>query len=110
MTQIATTILNQLSPQGTRGLRLMLGAELFIAGPNSVSFRFKGSRKMDHARIVLNGTDTYDLTLARVHGTKVTTVAEHTGVYAGDLQEIFETATGLRTSLPWITVEQAAKT
>lgn len=108
MSQVATTILNQLSPQGARGLRLMLGVDLFITSPNTVSFRFKGSRKMNHAHILLNGSDTYDLTLSQVRGTDVVTVEEHTDVYAEDLRDIFEQATGLSTALPRITAEHSA--
>ena len=88
----------------------MLRAELFIASPNAVSFRFKGSRKMNGARIVLNGSDTYDLTLTRIRGTNINTIEEHHNVYAEDLQEIFEQATGLRTALPRITVDTPAQT
>ena len=87
----------------------MLGTDIFIASPNAVSFRFKGSRTVNHARIVLNGSDTYDLTLSRIRGTKGTTVSEHKDIHCEDLQEVFESATGLQTSLPRITVEQEAE-
>ena len=107
MTQVPT-ILEQLSPQGSRGLRLMLGTDLFIAHPNGVTFKFKGNRKINHARIVLNGRDTYDLTLSRIRGRDVTTVSEHNDVYAEDLQSVFEDATGLRTGIPRFTSATAA--
>ena len=53
MNHTARTILEQLSPQGARGLRLMLSAGPFLTTRNPVSFRFKGSRTLNHAEIVL---------------------------------------------------------
>ena len=65
MNDIAATILAQLSPQGARGLKIMLGAAILADTPNSVTLRFKGSRTLNHAEISLNGRDTYDMTLGR---------------------------------------------
>ena len=105
MSEVANTILHQLSPQGPRGLKLMLGVDVFIAGPNSVSFRFKGSRKVNCLRIVLTASDTYDLTFTKARGSQLTNVSEHKDIYAEDLRNLFETTTGLQTAVPRITVD-----
>ena len=102
MNQTASTILAQLSPQGHRGLKTMLGAGPFLATPNSVKFRFKGSRSLNLAEIQLNGEDTYDITLGRIKGSDYTEVSRHTGIYAEDLRRTFEDETGLTTAIPRI--------
>ena len=111
MNETATTILQHLSPQGAGGLRIMLSAGPFIAGPNSVQFRFKGSRTINHAQVVLNGRDTYDLTLRRIGGkNQVTAVSQHQDLYAEDLRSTFEQETGLTTVVPRITVAPVRRT
>ena len=103
MNETAETILNQLSPHGRRGLRIMLGAGPFAATHNSVKFRFKGSKTVNHAEIFLNGSDTYDLILGRVGGDPpFTVVSRHTDLYAEDLRSTFEEATNLTTAIPRI--------
>ena len=103
MNETAQTILSQLSPQGVRGLRIMLGAGPFAAAPNSVSFRFKGSKVLNHAEIRLNGSDTCDMTPGRVGDEAgYTQVSQHTGLYNEDLRQAFEHAIGLATAIPWV--------
>ena len=104
MNDTAATILAQLSPQGARGLKTMLGAA-FLGNPppNAVTLRFKGSRTLNHAEIRLNGRDTYDMTLGRAAlDGKYTRVSHHHGIYAEDLRSAFEQATGLSTAIPRI--------
>lgn len=73
-----------------------------------LAFKFKGSRKYNYFRVVLAADDTYSVAIARIssmnHLEKTGEpfmkgyVVEH-GVYAEDLQELFEATTGLYTSL-----------
>ena len=109
MNDTAATILAQLSPQGSRGLKIMLGATLPGDTPNSVTLRFKGSRTLNHAEISLNGRDTYDMTLGRTGPDgpdgpdgKYSKVSHHPDLYAEDLRPAFERATGLTTAIPRI--------
>ena len=103
MNDTAAIILAQLSPHGQRGLRTMLGAGPFLSTQSSVRFRFRGSTKVNHAEIHLNGSDTYDLVIGRVGGDPpFTVVSEHKDIYAEDLRRIFEEATGLTTAIPRI--------
>ena len=69
MNDTAAAILAQLSPQGARGLKIMLGAAILGNTSNSVTLRFKGSRTLNHVEISLNGRDTYDMTLGRTSPT-----------------------------------------
>ena len=101
MNDTAATILLHLSPQGQQGLHFMLGAGPFVTSPNSVSFRFKGSRKVNHAEIVLNGSDTYDLILSRVGGDNESTpVIQVLDLYDHALRPAFEQETVLITAIP----------
>ena len=103
MNDTAATILAQLSPQGSRGLKIMLGAAILADTPNSVTLRFKGSRTLNHAEISLNGRDTYDMTLGRTGPDgKYSKVSHHPDLYAEDLRPAFERATGLTTAIPRI--------
>ena len=43
----------------------MLGARNISHTPKGVTFMFSGSRKFNGAKIDLNGSDTYDLTLGK---------------------------------------------
>ena len=103
MNDTAATILSQLSPQGARGLKTMLGAAFLGDTPNSVTLRFKGSRTLNHVEIRLNGRDTYDMTLGRAAlDGKYSRVSHHPDLYAEDLRPAFEQATGLSTAIPRI--------
>jgi len=105
--QVAQTILNQLGGQGR--LRIMTGAKNFAAyspasesphgkGCGGVSFRFpkpKHAGSPNHCKIILNSMDTYDVEFGAVRGTSYKVTKELSGVYADQLVEIFESATGL---------------
>ena len=99
---IANTILRQLSPQGLRGLRLMLGADRFAVQESGVSFRFKGARECNHVQVELTPADNYRLTLRRIRGTEVRVVAEHCNVHDDQLRRLFQAETGLETRVPVI--------
>ena len=103
MNDTAAAILTQLSPQGARGLKTMLGAAFLGDTPNSVTLRFKGSRTLNHAEISLNGRDTYDMTLGRTGPDgQYSKVSHHPDLYAEELRPAFERATGLTTAIPRI--------
>ena len=84
---------------GQNRLVLMTGANNFGVLGNSLSFRFKGSKKANYLRITLNSMDTYDLEFGKVHGTNYKVVKTLTYIYSDQLIEIFENTTGLMLSL-----------
>ena len=100
--EAASTLIRQLGGQGK--LVAMIGATNFIRGyePDgtpSLSFRFKGSKVANGARIALDSDDTYTLRLLKIRGWTVTPVKEISGLYADNLRGAFERATGLYLSL-----------
>jgi hypothetical protein len=99
-TDIADTIVRQLG-RSTGNLSMMLGAHGFIAGENSLTFRFKARAKngSNCIRITLEPTDTYKVEFLSVRGTKVTPKGDFSDVYADSLKRVFEGETGLYLSL-----------
>jgi hypothetical protein len=93
---VGLTILNQL---GGRRFSKMTGAQSFVAHSDGLSFRFPRSRGVNFLRITLTPADTYDLTFYSVRGIAHQEKKVLTDVYAEQLQEIFTSVTGLRTSL-----------
>jgi len=65
----------------------------------NLAFRFMGSRRANHLKIVLNVMDTYDLTFYLIRGDTFRVVKELTGIYNDMLQSVFTETTGLVTSL-----------
>lgn len=98
--EMATTILKQLA-NGTGRLKIMIGAYNFVTLDNGVEFRFKSRNKLgaNYCRIILNGKDLYDVTLSRIHGTKITVKAEADDLYNDQLKVWFESTTELYLSL-----------
>jgi hypothetical protein len=94
-TTIAHEILRQL---GGPMFRMMTAANTLTATDNSLSFKFKGSRKWKHMKIELTPMDVYTVTFSRVHGAKLTQ-SVHEDIYNEDLRPLFERETGLYTSL-----------
>lgn len=94
---------------GLRALRLMVGAYAFVedSEAGSLSFRFKGSTVANGARVVLDASDTYTLTLYKVRGTQVRKVAVEEGLYAEDLRGRFEALTGLVLTVPHFAHKEA---
>ena len=92
---------------GCHRLAMMIGAHTFVrSGPNdeTLTFKFKGNRKMNFCEITLNSFDLYNVKFCRVvnrrdSAPKVTEVKEVIGVYNDMLKEIFESTTGLYLSL-----------
>ena len=101
-TELAETIIRYISPQGIPGLKMMMKANNFTLLENGVSFRFLGSKKMNHVEVILNAMDTFNLTLGKVTATKYQEVKKLTGLYCDQLGEMFRDETGLETRIPRI--------
>ena len=97
MSQIAQTILKQLG--GNQRVAIMTGADQFLAGDRSLSFKFKNSKTANAVLITLERDDTYTLKFTKIRGLKFTDVATVEGVYFDGLIDVFEKTTGLRLSL-----------
>ncbi len=98
---VAQTILSQLG--GNRFI-VMTGASKFVGSPDTLYFHLpRGSAKdkINHVAVKLNAMDTYDMTFSNFSARKLTVkpVTEFAGAYAEDLRRLFESATGLYTSL-----------
>ena len=92
---IANTIRDQI---GHKAL-YMLGAQNLGGGENYLSFKIRGSNKVSHIKITLNGKDLYDMEFIKVRGTTMKKVNVENDVYAEDLNKMIEKNTGLYTSL-----------
>ncbi len=99
---IATTILEQL---GGHRFIAMTGAKNLMSDKNSLTFKLPARRAKDGincVKVALTPADTYTVTFYRQAPAptfKVTVVSEHEDVYSDNLRTIFESATGLYTSL-----------
>lgn len=94
---IARTIIEQL---GGNKFKTMTGANNFTVSKSAITFRFKGSRKVNACRIELNGSDLYDLTFCKVGGNALyKEISSSYDVYYDQLQEVFTKHTGLYTKL-----------
>ena len=101
MSQVAKTILNQL---GAGRFVAMTGARGFVGSSDALSFRLPGAggfckSGINWVRVTLTAADDYRVEFARVRGNACYRVSVSDGVYAENLREVFESATGLRTSL-----------
>jgi len=91
---VATEIANQLG--GTTRLTVMIGAKHFTGDAQSLSYRhMRGSRRINHTKITLNGKDLYDIKFYRVGTKKFEVVEEITDVYCDQLISTLEKSTGL---------------
>jgi hypothetical protein len=93
--EIAKTIYNQL---GNKSL-FMIGAKNFVFDENSLSFRVRGSNKVNLINIKLNGLDLYDMTFYKISGSKCNVVKYELGIYNDMLNTMIEENTGLYTNL-----------
>lgn len=87
-----TQTLNHLG--GNVAIRL-INARQFVASDNSLRFRFSGSRRINVAVVTLDADDTYSLSFHKVGKSTSKEVATFAGIYADDLQQVFENETGL---------------
>lgn len=102
--EVAKTILQQLGGFGK--LRAMIGIYSVVALGESdqedrggVQFGFKGSRKVNKCRIILDHSDTYTFELWKITKKSWDKVYELSGVYFDMLIDLFESETGLDLSL-----------
>ena len=100
---IADTILEQL---GGRRFIVMTGAKNIMSDGPALVFQLPRRTAKDGINVVKiahDPSDTYTMTFSKQSdargGYRMTTVREIGGVYAGQLREIFESTTGLATSL-----------
>lgn len=95
--EVAKTIWAQL---GGAMFGMMTGAKNLLGSGDHLQFKIgKNEKGVTHVKIVLNGSDLYDLTFFRIRGTDVRKVATEGDVYAEDLRKVFTANTGLYTSL-----------
>ena len=95
--QIAVTIIKQL---GGGRMKAMTGAYGFVALKSGLQFRFRGSRKANSCRVILDAMDTYTFELWKIgKKTLPKMVYQIDGGYDDMLIPLFEDYTGLRTSL-----------
>lgn len=92
-----TVTISQLG--GQRRLQLMIGANTFIGGKDCLSFRFRGSRRVNYIKITLDPSDTYTVEFGKVGRASYKSVSILSDVYCEDLIPIFEKTTGLYLSL-----------
>jgi len=96
---IATTIISQL---GGNQIVPLLGIKFITIiqeRMGGVQFRFKGSRKYNTCRIILDWTDTYIFELWQITKKQTTKKYEADQVYCDMLKPLFEQETGLYLSL-----------
>ena len=98
--EIANTTLNQLG--GGNRLSAMIGAKHFMSHEDgTLSFKFKGNRKMNYIRITLDASDTYTMSFQKFSPSKgtVKVILEVSMVYNDQLKAVFEQETELYLSL-----------
>ena len=98
--QTAETIFTQLGGQKT--LKLFVGATNFAFNNLEkeerveASFKFKGSRKMNHCKVTYRRCpDDYIVEFYKIGRASVTKVSRHEGIYCDMLIELFEKETNL---------------
>lgn len=96
----AAIILDQLGGFGR--LQAMVAATHFsYKAEGELSFQFKGSRKTNLVKVVLNASDLYDITFYRYNKTTygVAETKRYSDIYAEDMKGLIEEYTGLYLSL-----------
>ena len=96
---VANTILNQI---GGRRFIMMTGAKNFVASENGLTFSLparSAKQGINKVRIVLMPDDTYEMQFIKYANMLDKRIATSTGVYCDMLEDIFESQTGLYTSM-----------
>lgn len=95
MNQVAQTIISQLN--GFGALKMMVAAHSFTYTEDSLTFKFKGSKKVNTCTVKLMPSDTYSVTFSQFSPKwlEYKTVSSFDDVYCENLVEIFEETTGL---------------
>ena len=98
MSDIANTIYRQL---GGNRFRVMTGAKNMVSTENGIRMRIGRNKTNANFMIVeLNGNDLYDVTFAKVTKMgEMKSVREYNDVYNDMLVSLFESHTGMYTSL-----------
>ena len=96
--QISDTIRQQI---GNRAFSMLGATNLMFSSkePNWLSFRIKGSSKINYIKISLNSMDLYDMEFGKIGKTSYKVVATESGCYHDMLHTMIEKNTGLYTSL-----------
>ena len=98
MSDVANTIYRQL---GGNRFRVMTGAKNMVSLENGIGMRIgRNKTNANYMEVVLNSMDLYDITFAKVtkYG-EMKSVKTYDNVYNDMLVEIFESHTGMYTSL-----------
>ena len=77
----------------------MLGAFNLLAHDDGLSFRIRGSRKVNYIKITLNALDLYDIEFRVVSVKQNKLVVLHGNVYFDMMHSLIEKETGLYTKL-----------
>jgi len=100
---VAASIRQQL---GGQKFAVMTGATNFVSHNDTayggLSFKLPSNFAKDginYVKVLLNESDTYDLTFGKIRGTNYTVLKTVEGVYADNLRETFTDTTGLDVSL-----------
>lgn len=98
--EVALNILSQLG----RGTLFMLGFKkgTMLHSDDSLSFRIRGSRTVNHIKITLNPSDDYTIVFGRIRGIDYKVVSTVEGIYCDALHGAIERATGLATRMPQV--------
>ena len=96
-----SNVANEIRSQLGRGTLYMLGAHNLITDDgNNLSFKIKGSKKVNHINIIyIESLDLYTMEFKKIWGLKVKDVAVIDNVYADQMHSLIEENTGLCTSL-----------
>lgn len=94
--EIAREIIRQIG----RPAFFMMGAQNLMADESAITFRIRGSRKYNHVRIELNGSDLYDITFTRIRALKIAAQDVIEDVYVESLHDVISYHTGLALALP----------
>lgn len=93
--EAAKTILEQL---GGRRFIIMTGTHNLVAGKNELTMKLRrNSCGASHLRVTLTPLDLYRMEFIKVRKGEPHTVTSFDGIYADQLQDIFESITGLYT-------------
>lgn len=93
---IAAAILAQL---GGNRLVAMVGANGFLNLEDGLQFKFKGSKRANCVRVILEPNDTYTVEFLKIKGFDVASIEKVPLVHAESLQVVFTRVTGLSLSL-----------
>jgi len=99
--EIAKVILSQLG--GNKFITMTGARNLFSLTEQLGGLSFKLPKfsgvKINYVKILLNGSDLYDVEFGRIYGNKYTLLNTYSDIYCDQLRELFEKETSLATHL-----------